>query len=145
MTKNIKSLGLLPILSVAISVLGAMVTVVVPVVAAVSWDPTTDGLVDLVPLLGLTASPYVGLILLAVVSRRSAVQRSLTFAAALGLTFWGGAAVIDAFVVRPDALSGLVLWAVAATQWAGVLIAGAVALLDAIVRRVVAAAVSRQR
>lgn len=135
--------SVLPPLAVAISGLGALVAVAVPLVAAVSWDPTANGLLELVPLLGLSASPYVGLALLAVVLRRSPVQRSVAVAAALGLTLWGSAAVVDAFVVRPDALSGLVLWAVAATQWAGVAIAVAVSLLDAVLRRVLTNFVSR--
>ena len=112
--------------------------------AAFSWDPTTGGLLDLAPLLGLSASPYVGLFLLAVVLRGSVVQRSVALVAALGLTLWGCAGVIDAFVVQPDALSGLMLWAVASTQWAGLLIAGAVSMLDAVVRRLVDAVVSRR-
>ena len=131
-------------LSVGVSFLGALVSIVVPVAAAVSWDPTTSGLAELVPLLGLAASPYVGLGLLAVVLRRSAVQRWVALAATIGLTLWGCAGVIEAFVVRPDPLSGLVLWAVAAAQWAGVLIAGAVSLLDAAVRRLVAASDTRR-
>jgi hypothetical protein len=138
------SLGPTPMLSVGISGLGALVSVVVPAAAAVSWDPTTRGLLDLAPLLGLSASPYVGLSLLAVLLRRSVVQRWAALAAAVGLTLWGCAGVIDAFVVRPDPLNGLVLWAVAAIQWAGVLIAGAVSLLDAVIRRLIAASVARR-
>lgn len=133
----------LPLVSVAIAVLGALITVVVPVAAALSWDPSTDGLLDLVPLLALAASPYAGLALLAALLRRSVVQRTIAFVAALGLTLWGVAGVVDAFVVRPDALSGLVLWGVAATQWGGVLIAGTVSLTDAAVRRVLAATARR--
>ncbi len=134
----------LPAASVAVAVLGALVTVVVPVAAALSWDPSTDGLLELVPLLALAASPYVGLALLAALLRRSVVQRVVAFAAVLGLTVWGVAGVIDAFVVRPDALSGLVLWGVAATQWAGVVIAWAVSLVDAVARRFLAAAAARR-
>ena len=134
----------MPMLSIGISGLGALVSIVVLAAAAVSWDPTTRGLLDLAPLLGLSASPYVGLCLLAVLLRRSAVQRWVALTATVGLTLWGCAGVIDAFVVRPDALSGLVLWAVAATQWAGVLIAGAVSLIDAAVRRLVAASDTRR-
>jgi phosphatidylglycerophosphate synthase len=130
--------------SVAISGVGALVTVVVPVAAAASWDPTADGLLEVVPLLGLAASPYVGLVLLALVLRRSVLQRVVAFAAALALTVWGVAGVVDAFVVRPDVLSGLVLWGVAATQWAGVVIAWTVSLLDAVARRVLAASAARR-
>jgi hypothetical protein len=135
---------LVPLLSVAISALGALVTVVVPVAAAVSWAGAADGLLEVVPLLGLAASPYVGLVLLALVLRRSVVQRVVAFAATLALTVWGATGVIDAFIVRPDALSGLVLWGVAATQWAGVLAAWAVSLLDAVARRVLAAFAARR-
>ena len=133
----------LPLVSVAITALGALITLNVPVTAAVTWDPTTDGLLDLAPLLGLAVSPYVGLALLAAVLRRSIVQRAVALAATLALTVWGVAGVVDAFVVRPDILSGLVLWGVAATQWAGVIIAWAVSLADTLVRRILAAAASR--
>jgi hypothetical protein len=135
---------LLPLLSVAVATLGALVTVVVPVAAAASWAGNSKGVLEVVPLLGLAASPYVGLVLLASVLRQSVVQRVVAFAAALALTVWGVAGVVDAFVVRPDVLSGLVLWGVAATQWAGVLIAWAVSLLDAIARRVLTASAARR-
>ena len=134
----------LPLVSVAISGLGALATVVVPVAAAASWAGTAEGLLEVVPLLGLAASPYVGLVLLALVLRRSVVQRVVAFAAALALTVWGVAGVVDAFLVRPDVLSGLVLWGVAATQWAGVLIAWAISLLDVVARRILATAAARR-
>lgn len=123
--------------AVGASTVAAVTTPVIVLLSVSSWG-TLEGWTEVVPLLVFIVSPYIALATLALWLCRSWVQVVVAVVATVLISPWGLYCVLDAFVINPGPLCGLIAMAVAGVQWIGVLIAAGLGGGDALVRWIVA-------
>jgi hypothetical protein len=116
-----------------VSAAAAVATPVLVLLSVSAWG-SLEGWTEVVPLLLLMVSPYLALAALALWLCRSWVQLAVAVVATVMISAWGLYCLLDAFVVSPGPLCGLIAMAVAGAQWVGVLIATGLGGGDALVR-----------
>lgn len=125
---------------ISTAVLGAAAigSVAIVFIAVLGWGPLGDDWPEVIPLLLFAISPYIALAAKVWCLARSRLQQWLTMVVSSLLAAWGLYCLIDTFFVQPSVLSGLVMGAVAGTQWFVVLALWGVAVAEVVIRRLVA-------
>jgi hypothetical protein len=126
-------LALLRRISFAVQVFATGATIGIGVYTVNRWGGSND-YPAVIPLLLYSASPYFGLMLLTLLLSRNMVQAVIGLIGSVLLAAIGLMVLWDAFVAHPTALGGFVLIGVLVGQWFWVLITGAAAGLDALIR-----------